>query len=237
MKIGILDADHLSDSVIRKYGCYADTFIRLLSPLQSKLAQSVSFQRYAIFNLEFPESANECDVYIITGSQYSTYENIEWINKLEKFIQQLHIHKKKLIGICFGHQIIAQSLGGKVEKNTKGWELGITTTHLTHTCAWMKPERNFFFIIVSHQDHVTKLPDNAINFCETNLCPYSGFYIDNHILTFQGHPEFIKDYVKLIIKLQANNLSKEQRQIARASLQQSDDHLLIAHWIINFINN
>ncbi len=237
MKIGILDADHLSDSVIRKYGCYADTFIRLLSPLKNKLAPTVSFQRYSVFNMEFPQSIDECDIYVITGSQYSTYEDIEWIKKLEQFIRKLHTYKKKLIGICFGHQIIAQSLGGKVEKNSKGWELGITSTHLTQTQKWMKPERDFFFIIVSHQDHVTKLPDTAINFCETNICPNSGFYVDKHILTFQGHPEFTKDYVKLIIKLQSNNLTKEQRQIARTSLQQSDDKQLIAHWIINFINN
>ncbi len=237
MKIGILDADHLSDSVICKYGCYADAFIRLLSPLQNNLAQTVSFQRYSIFNMDFPKSINECDIYIITGSQYSTYENIAWIKKLEIFIRQLHAHNKKLLGICFGHQIIAQSLGGKVEKNEKGWEIGITTTHLTDTREWMKPVRDFFFIIVSHQDHVTKLPDNAVNFCKTNLCPNSGFYIGKHILTFQGHPEFTKDYVKLIIKLQSGNLTKEQRQIARMSLQQSDDHQLIAQWIINFINS
>lgn len=236
MKIGILDVDHLSSSIIRKYGCYADAFIRLLSPLQNKLTQADSFQRYSIFNMEFPNSIDECDVYIISGSQYSTYENIPWIKKLEEYIQQLHVQKKKLIGICFGHQIIAQSLGGAVEKNTKGWEIGITTTHLINTQTWMIPERDFFFILVSHKDHVTKLPDNAINFCETKLSPNSGFYINNHILTFQGHPEFSKDYVKLIIKLQSNNLTKEQRQIAKMSLKQSDDQQLIAQWIFNFIH-
>lgn len=237
MKVGILDADHLSDSIIRKYGCYADAFIRLLSPLQNSLVATVSFRRYSIFNMDFPKSIDECDVYIISGSQYSSYEDINWIKRLENFIRQLHSHKKKLLGICFGHQIIAQSLGGKVEKNAKGWELGITTTHLTNTQQWMQPERDFFFIIVSHQDHVTKLPDTAINFCETNICPNSGFYIGNHILTLQGHPEFTKNYVKLIIKLQSNRLTTEQRQIAKTSLQQSDDQQLIAQWIVNFIKN
>jgi len=237
MKIAILDVDHLNNNIIQKYGCYADAFIRLFSPLQNKLTQAITFQRYNIFDMEFPQSLDECDIYIITGSQYSTYEDILWIKKLESVIQQLHAQKKKLIGICFGHQIIAQSLGGIVEKNTKGWELGMTTTHVTNIQTWMQPKRGFFFILVSHQDHVTKLPVNAVNFCETKICPHSGFYIDNHILTFQGHPEFSKRYVKLIIKLQSKNITKEQRQLAKMSLQQSDDHQLIADWIFNFINN
>ena len=236
MKVGILDAEYLTDSVIQKYGCYADAFIRLLSPLQQQMNQTVSFVRYRIFNMEFPQSVDECDLYIITGSQHSSYENIPWIKRLEQLVQQLHSSHKKLIGICFGHQIIAQSLGGSVEKNPKGWELGIATTFLTRTCSWMKPTREFFFILVSHQDHVTKLPANAINFCETKLCSLSGFYVDNHILTFQGHPEFSKDYVKLIIRLQSKNLTKEQRQLAKAYLRQSTDHQLVAQWMINFIN-
>lgn len=237
MKIGILDADHLSPSIIKKYGCYADRFIELLSPSQNILPESLYFNRYTVFDYEYPQSIDECDAYIITGSQYSTYDNLEWIKQLEEYIRLLHQHKKKLIGICFGHQVIAQSLGGKVEKNNKGWEIGITATHITESFEWMRPKREFFFSIVSHQDQVTHLPDQAINFAETNICPISGFYIENHILAFQGHPEFSKDYVKLIIKLESRNLTNEQRQSAIASLQQSDDHELIGNWILNFINS
>lgn len=237
MKIGILDADRLSPAIIRKYGCYSDSFIRLLSPAKSKLSEPLSFNRYNVFDYEYPQTINECDAYIITGSQHSAYDNIEWMNKLEDYIRQLNNQKKKLVGICFGHQIIAQSLGGKVEKNTKGWEIGITATHISETFDWMKPNREFFFSLVSHQDQVTRIPAQAINFAETNLCPYSGFYIENHILTFQGHPEFSKEYVRLIIKLESKNISLKQRQCAIASLQQSDDHELIMNWIINFIIN
>ena len=237
MKIGILDADKLSPSIIKRYGCYADLFITLLSPLQNKFSQAISFKRYNVFDSDYPQSVHDCDAYIITGSQYSSYEEISWIKELEDYIRLLSQEKIKLIGICFGHQMIAQSLGGKVEKNTKGWELGITATHINKTFDWMQPSREFFFSLVSHQDHVTQLPEHAINFAETNLSPYSGFCIDSHILTFQGHPEFSNEYVKLIIKLQEKNLSNEQRQSAKASLHQNDDHELIMNWIFNFINS
>jgi len=237
MKIGILDADKLSPSIIKKYGCYADLFINLLSPLHNKFSQPLSFKRYNVFDSDYPQSIHDCDAYIITGSQYSSYEEISWIKELEDYIRLLSREKIKLIGICFGHQMIAQSLGGKVEKNTKGWELGITATHINEMFDWMQPSREFFFSLVSHQDHVTQLPEHAINFAETNLSPYSGFCIDRHILTFQGHPEFSNEYVKLIIKLQEKDLSNQQRQSAKASLHQRDDHELIMNWIFNFINN
>ncbi len=237
MKIGILDADPLSPAIIRRYGCYTDKFIELLSPLQQSYKNSVSFNSYNVFDMQYPETIDECDCYIITGSQYSTYDDIEWIQQLQHFIVRLHDHRKKLIGICFGHQLIAQALGGRVEKNPKGWEIGITATHITEAFSWMQPQRDFIFSLVSHQDHVTRLPENAVNFAETNLSPYSGFCVDQHILTFQGHPEFSKNYVRLIIKLESKNLAKEQRKSARASLLQSDDHELQRDWIINFIQS
>lgn len=237
MKIAILDADKLTPSIIKRYGCYADKFIRLLSPAKDKFTSPAHFQRYNIIENQYPESIDKYDAYIITGSQHSCYENLKWIKDLENYIRLLHQNKKKLIGICFGHQIIAQSLGGLVEKNSKGWELGITATHITQPLEWMQPPRDFFFSLVSHQDHVTRLPEQAINFAETNLCCYSGFCIENHILTFQGHPEFSNNYVKLIIKLESKHLSQEQRVSARASLQQKDDHDLIMHWLVNFINS
>jgi len=237
MKIGLLDADHLRPSIIRRYGCYADKFIQFLSPLNKNLEKPITFTRYNVFDLEYPKSLDENDCYLITGSQYSTYEDLTWIKKLEDFIQQCHNNETKLVGICFGHQLIAQSLGGKVEKNAKGWELGVTATHITHGQEWMQPSREFFFSLVSHQDHVTQLPEHAINFAETNLCTYSGFTIDKHILTFQGHPEFSKNYVKLIIKLQSKNLTNEQRKSALSSLNQSIDSELILAWLYHFLKD
>jgi len=237
MKIGILDADHLSPAVINKYGCYADKFVELLSPIQSDHNIKLTFKRYNVLDFEYPQSIEECDCYIITGSQYSVYEVLDWIKKLQEFTLEIIEKKQKLIGICFGHQIIAQCLGGKVEKNTKGWELGITATHITESREWMQPQRDFFFTLVTHQDHVTKLPDGAINFAETNLSPFSGFTIDNHVLTLQGHPEFSKEYVKLIIRLQSKNLSSEQIKSAKASLLQNDDHVLVREWLFHFINS
>ena len=235
MKIGLLDADHLRPSIIRRYGCYADKFIQFLSPLNNNLKIPITFTRYNVLEFEYPQSLEENDCYFITGSQYSTYEDLTWIKKLEDFIQQCHNNETKLVGICFGHQLIAQSLGGKVEKNTKGWELGVTATHITRGLEWMQPSREFFFSLVSHQDQVSQLPEHAINFAETNLCPYSGFTIDKHILTLQGHPEFSKNYVKLIIKLQSKNLSSEQHKSALSSLNQSIDSELILAWIFNFL--
>jgi len=237
LKIGILDSDHLSPAVIKRYGCYSDQFIKFLSPLQQQHQLEMTFNHYNVFEKKYPSAIHDNDVYLFTGSQYSSYDNLDWIHKLQEYVQELHTNKIKIIGICFGHQIIAQSLGGKVAKNKRGWEIGVTATHVVNRMDWMKPVREFFFNLVSHQDEVIQLPEDAINFVSTNLCEYSGFTIGNHILTFQGHPEFNKQYLKLIIRLQSNHLSTEQRKNARQSLKQSLDTELMRRWIANFIAN
>ncbi len=236
MKIGIFDADHLAPSIVRRYGCYADKFIHFFAPLQASLEQTISFTRYDIVAMQYPKSLHDNDFYIITGSQHSSYENLSWINELEKTIQKLHQYKIKTLGICFGHQLIAQCLGGKVEKSSTGWELGIAATHITQHLEWMQPARDFIFTLVSHQDEVTRLPENAVNFAKTNQCIYSGYTIDQHILTLQSHPEFSNEYVRLIIRLQSKNLSPEQHKKAIASLKQSSDTALVLSWVSNFIN-
>lgn len=237
MKIAILDADHLSPSIIRRYGNYADKIIHLLSPMKSQLQNNITFSRYDATKRQLPKSLSEYNLYIITGSQYSTYENKQWIRDLEKLIIKIHNKKIKLIGICFGHQLIAQSLGGKVEKNPKGWELGITATHILNTYPWMEPSREFLFTLVSHQDQIIQLPEDAIHFAETNLCKYSGYTIGNHILGMQCHPEFSKKYVRLIIQLQSKQLSSQDKKSAISSLNQATDQDVISRWLIHFSQN
>ena len=118
MKIGILLTDHVIDKLIPKHGDQDSFYLNLLPKLNNK----VSLEIYDIEKGEYPDDINKCDGYIITGSKVSTYDNLPWIRELENFIQLLHEKRKSLIGVCFGHQLIAQALGGKVEK--VGWTVG-----------------------------------------------------------------------------------------------------------------
>ena len=110
MIIGILEADELTEDVIQRYGHYAETFEQLLSGIDPKLA----FKTYHVTREHYPLDINECDAYLMTGSKYSVYQDIHWIHWLQQFVVDCVAQQKKLIGICFGHQLVAQALGGTV---------------------------------------------------------------------------------------------------------------------------
>lgn len=157
MQIGILEAENLKPEIIKQYGSYSDMTQALLRSVDLQL----EFQNYTVVNGEYPEDIDECDAWLITGSKASAYENADWIKQLESYIKILAQQQKKLIGICFGHQLIAQALGGKVEKSDKGWGVGVMASKVELNKPWMQPTQHQFSLLVSHQDQVVELPPGA----------------------------------------------------------------------------
>ncbi len=233
MKIGILETDIVDENVIGKYGSYPDMFSNLLLAIDNSLC----FQTYQVINFEYPSAIDECDAYLITGSKFSAYDNEPWINRLKKFIVELVAHRKKLIGICFGHQVIAQALNGLVEKSEKGWGVGIYSSDVNGHKKWMLPDINNFSLLVSHQDQVVTLPDSAELIAINDFCPNASFMIADHVLTFQGHPEFSSDYLKYIMNKRRKRIGEHAYQEGMRSLSESVDNKEVAQWIVNFVRN
>jgi GMP synthase-like glutamine amidotransferase len=229
--IGILEADELADEVIERYGRYAETFEQLLSAVDPQLA----FQTYQVTQQHFPESIDACDAYVLTGSKYSCYEDIHWINELKQFVVDCVEQNKKLVGICFGHQLIAQALGGSVQKHDKGWGIGMASSEVTTTPHWLTPRLQQFNLLVSHQDQVTRLPQQASLVATNEFCPIAGYHVNHTVLTFQGHPEFNHDYVQYLMTQRRQAIGEQAYQQAMESMQLDEDNELVAQWIVNFI--
>ena len=232
MKIGILLTDHVIDKLIPKHGDQDSFYLNLLPKLNNK----VSLEIYDIEKGEYPDDINKCDGYIITGSKVSTYDNLPWIRELENFIQLLHEKRKSLIGVCFGHQLIAQALGGKVEK--VGWTVG------THKYKYLQRNLNFNLpenlrLIHSHQDQVTRLPENALLIASTETVPNAFFTVDNHILSIQGHPEFTPKYAADVASTRKELLGKEKYEYALNTLSNdlSDNKEGAIMWLNFFESN
>lgn len=231
MRIGILEAQILEADVIEKYGSYAEMFQRLLLSVDDQL----EFNVYPVIEGQYPGSIDECDAYLITGSKSSVYDDEPWIVELQDYIVSLHKQCKKLIGICFGHQLIAHTLGGLTQKSENGWGVGNTVSNIEKARPWMRNAKEKFSLLVSHQDQVAELPDPAIRIASNEHCPNDSFQIANHILTFQGHPEFSEDYLRYSMNKRRELIGEEKYNRAIDSLNRPTDSQLVAQWIVDFI--
>jgi len=150
MKIGILNTDTLKTEFDTKYGQYPAMFSKVLLHAEPK----IEIYSYEVQTGEYPVELNECDAYLITGSKVSAYDDLPWIIELKNFIRTLHQHQKKLVGICFGHQLIAEALGGKVERAKEGWNVGIHAATLKKNTILFGSAEQEFNLIYNHQDHL-----------------------------------------------------------------------------------
>lgn len=231
MKLGILIADELENQVTRRYGNYAAMFERLLAPVDSTL----EFIAYEITISSCPDDIDECDAYLITGSKSSCYEESAWISRLSDFVIDCNQSNKKLLGICFGHQLIAQALGGKVQKNESGWGIGVSHSEIIGSSTWLQPHTKQFTLLVSHQDQVTELPSGAALVAGNDFCPIGSYQIGEHVLTFQGHPEFNLDYLQHIMTKRRDVIGERAYHHAMRSFGQAVDNELVANWMCRFI--
>jgi len=233
MKLGILQCDRTKELFVKEHGEYPQMYANLLLPADPQLELLVFDAQQA----EFPKDIHAADAYLITGSRYGVNDGFPWITQLEDFVRQLHQAKKKVIGICFGHQLIAKALGGKVIKSPKGWGLGMSQNQIIRCQEWMVPPLQELNLLVSHQDQVAVLPKGAQLLASSDFCPNYLMQIDTHMLSVQGHPEFTKAYVRDLIRSREDILTDGEIDQGMHSLELSEDDVSFAQWLIHFINS
>jgi GMP synthase-like glutamine amidotransferase len=232
MIVGLLEAETLPQDIAERFGSYGDMFAHLLRPLDP----SLRFRFYAADQGQLPEQASECDAYIVTGSRHNAYDSDTWIEDLKAFIRRLHDQERKCLGICFGHQVIAQALGGHVRKSPKGWGAGTSSFRVDHCPPWLSDCPREFNILVSHQDQVDALPESAVRFAHSEFCPNGGYSLGKHIFCLQGHPEFGRDYVRFLIEKRRSRIGVLRADQALSSLDQPVEQARFQRWIGDFLS-
>ncbi len=187
LRIGVLETGR-PPAELAAHGDYPSMVANWLSPFNA------SFASYAVLDSELPDSPRDADLWVITGSRFAVYEDHPWIAPAEQFIRDCRDAGVRMIGICFGHQLIAQALGGKVEKSPKGWGVGIHEYRPGDWPAQLAPVPEALRMQAYHQDQIVALPPGARRiagsaFCENAVLWYPGF-----AFTVQGHPEFAKPF-------------------------------------------
>ena len=195
MKIGILLVGRASEDLVDEYGTYAEMLIALINTEE----QVFEFKTFNILDDEFPKDHLECDGWIVTGSPHGVYEDHSWIPTVSQLINTIYEANLPIFGVCFGHQLIAQALGGHVEKSEKGWGLGLHTYQVNNKPDYMSNLSEEVTLNICHQDQVLRPPQGATIYAKSEFCENAGFYIKDKVLTMQAHPEFLVDFTKALL--------------------------------------
>ena len=240
MHIGILKTDAVRPEWVDEFGEYPDMFQRLVLAADSDVSFSVWDVEEGV--RPTPAEIDAVDGFIITGSKSSAYDDKEWIRDLERLVQELHARRKKMVGICFGHQVIARALGGTVAKSDKGWGVGVNVYRVTELPVQGDDEvrgdaLGVLKLVASHQDQVTVLPPGARNVVSNDHCVNAGFVMSDHVLTLQGHPEFSAEYSEAIMAFRYDMIGAERVAQGRASLvTHQHEGPRVARWMVDFLS-
>jgi len=230
-KLGILVCDHLHPDLESEFGDYPRMFDELFGPF----ADELEINYYFVVDEIFPESVDDCDAYMTSGSKSSVNDQSEWIKRLQNFIQKLYQANIPFVGICFGHQLIAKALGGSVEKSSKGWGVGVHNHKLLERKTWMSDDLDNLHLVVSHQDQISKLPAATQVLASSYFCAYGMIQVGECFLGIQGHPEFSRSYSASLMQLRKATIPEKVRNVGGISLNQKTNSFDVAGSIINFI--
>ncbi|MDD2917697.1 amidotransferase [Rhodoferax sp.] len=232
MKLCILENDTLDPAVEATYIGYGTMFDRLLR--QAGAAGEID-----IFNTvkgEYPSSFEPYDAVLLTGSKADAFSQEPWVLALKEKVQELLKTKKKLIGVCFGHQLIALCLGAKVGRAPQGWGAGRMQYQWLASDLPQAQGREQVALLASHQDQVFDLPSGAKLLATSDFCPVAAFAVDDHVFCVQPHPEFVEDYSAFLLDKRRAMFGEEKYQTYTQSLAKGHDGHALARMMVAFIN-
>jgi GMP synthase-like glutamine amidotransferase len=223
MKIAILETGRPPGALAEQFGDYPKMFGHMLG-------DGFEIERFDAELGELPNPAAH-SAYLITGSPAGVYEPLSWIDPLRQFIRAAG--QAKMIGICFGHQAMAEALGGHVEKSEKGWGAGLHRYSVVTRERWMDDAANIS-IPASHQDQVVIQPPNTDVTVMSDFTEFAGLaWTDRPAISFQFHPEFSPAFAKALIEKRYDVVPNPEAAIA--SLDAPNDNARVAGWIRRFL--
>jgi GMP synthase-like glutamine amidotransferase len=230
VRIGILETGYPPEHLAGAHGSYPDMLRRFVG---------ASAARYEVFDVQqgaLPATPETFDALLVTGSPAGVYDPYPWIPTLIAFLRQAK-GRTALVGVCFGHQVMAQAFGGEVRKSEKGWGLGLHRYAVAAPEAWMDKVQTIA-APVSHQDQVVVRPPSARVVAGSAFTPFGLLaYEDQPAISFQCHPEFTVDYARALAERRRGQVADAQIEAAKASLDQPADNLKIAGWVRRFLSS
>ena len=232
-RIGILETGHNSAPLAERFGRFSDAFARWLAAHREEFP--VELDVWHVEAHELPASVDACDGWIVTGSAAGVYEDHDWLEPTRAFLRAAVAARRRVLGVCFGHQLLAQALGGHVEKSAKGWGIGHHSYDVLGAEPWMDPPLPRLSLLACHQDQVVTAPPGARVLASSAFCEHAMLALDDHVLTVQAHPEFSADYAAALYGSRRERFGDALTDDALASLERPTDAGTFARWALAFL--
>jgi GMP synthase-like glutamine amidotransferase len=230
-RVGLLIVGHVDPKSVHIAGDYPELFEALLVP------HGIELVPYALDEGRFPDSLRECDGWICSPSRQSVYDEVPWIADAEALHREIVAGEHAYVGICFGHQLLAQALGGKVARADDGWGVGVQSFDITERLPCMEPPLERVALIASHQDQIVDVPNDARVIATSTYCPVAGLAVGERAWTVQGHPEFTPPLADHLLAGRIELIGAEKVAAARATLYERLDRTTVARWIAQFFTS
>lgn len=237
MRLGVLAAGAVPPEFVTRFGEYPEIFARLYKSVDP----SVEIDAYHVHLSVLPDRPDACDAWVVSGSKHGVYDDLPWIGPLKAFLRSARTKGVPMIGVCFGHQIMAEAFGGKAEKSAKGWGCGIQDYRVTRRPAWFEDAADRFTMHAMHQDQVTAIPDDASVLATSDFCEYAMLSYGDpdapDAISIQPHPEFERDYAKGLLEMRSGVAIPEN--LTRPALAQIDtpvDGEAFARWSLRYLD-
>jgi GMP synthase-like glutamine amidotransferase len=225
MHIGILEPGVTPDDLIDAHGTMPEMAERLLGALDP----SLRFSTWRVVDGVFPDSVTATDAWLVMGSKHGVYEDLPWMRALKEFLRGAIARDVPVVGICFGHQILAEAMGGKVVKSERGWGCGVHRYSLS--------DGGEIAVAAMHQDQVIEVPPGARVIATSEFCPVAGLDYDGRAMSFQPHPEFEDGFIRdLVASRRGGSIPVPVADVALESIEEVDDASL-GRRIIDFFRS
>jgi GMP synthase-like glutamine amidotransferase len=235
MKLTILETGRPPGRLSELYPPYPSMFAALLSAVDP----SLTYRPVHLIDGAAPPDVGSCEAVLITGSPAGVYDHTPWMDPLRDFVRAAYEAKTPMVGVCFGHQIIADALGGDVRKSEKGWGVGRHTYTITDRRPWMSDAGTSFSLGASHQDQVLAPPAGAHTLAKSAHTAHAMLaYDDAPIISLQGHPEFTDGFLSALYGARrGKTLSDEVADKAIESLSKPESNAQVGEWMVNFLRD